>query len=154
MIAKHGKDITPRTSSGYPEPFRSRVVPREKRALGNAFGMDKIGVNLTRLPPGVESSMRHWHEHEDELIYVLEGELVLRTDMGEERLTAGMFVGFKAGNTNAHQFFNPGLETAVYLEISNRVPQGDRVHYADVDLLYGLNAQGHPVYTHKDGTPY
>src|SRR5262245_15939684 len=89
--------LEPRSTSGYPEPFRSRVLPREKRALGDAFGLKTIGVNLTTLPPGKESSMRHWHTHEDELIYVLEGEVVLRTDTGEETLRPGMVAGFAAG---------------------------------------------------------
>ena len=75
-------DVSPRSSSGYPEPFRSRVLPREKRALGDGLGLTKIGVNLTTLPPGKESSMRHWHTREDEMVFVLEGEVVLKTDEG------------------------------------------------------------------------
>ena len=74
--------VAPRTGSMYPEPFRSRVLPREKRALGDALGLTKIGINLTTLGPGKESSMRHHHTHEDEFVYVLEGEVVLRTDAG------------------------------------------------------------------------
>src|ERR671919_3100253 len=92
--------VSPRTSSGYPEPFRSRVLPREKRALGDALGLTKIGVNMTTLPPGKESSMRHYHTREDELVFVLEGEVVLRTDEGEQVLTAGMCAGFPAGVRN------------------------------------------------------
>src|SRR5678815_1646481 len=83
------KTVPPRSSSGYPEPFRSRVLPREKRAIGDALGLTKIGVNLTTLPPGKESSMRHFHTHEDELVFVVEGEVVLCTDEGEQLLTAG-----------------------------------------------------------------
>src|ERR671919_2769756 len=92
--------LPPRSSSGYPEPFRSRVLPREKRALGDALGLTKIGVNLTTLSPGKESSMRHFHTREDELVFVLEGEVVLRTDEGEQVLTAGMCAGFPAGVRN------------------------------------------------------
>ena len=154
MIAKRALDLVPRSSSTYPEPFRSRVLPREKRALGDAFGLSLIGVNLTVLPPGVESSMRHWHEREDELIYVLDGELVLRTEQGEETLGAGMAVGFKAGDPNAHQFVNRGERPATYLEISNRGADAGSVHYADVDLALGTDAQGRPAYVRKDGTPY
>jgi len=50
--------------SGYPEPYRSRVLPRHKRRLGDALGLTRIGINQTTLPPGKESSMRHWHTHE------------------------------------------------------------------------------------------
>src|SRR5688572_32414131 len=87
-------DVSARSSSCYPEPFRSRVLPREKRALGNALGLTKIGVNLTTLSPGKESSMRHFHTHEDELVLVVEGEVVLVTDEGEQVLTAGLCAGF------------------------------------------------------------
>ncbi len=104
-----------RSSTGYPEPFRSRVMPREKRALGDATGLTKIGVNLTTLPPGKESSMRHTHTHEDELVYVLEGEVVLVTDAGEQRLGPGMCAGFPAGSSDAHQLVNRSDRPARYL---------------------------------------
>ena len=82
------RSLSPRIDSGYPEPFRSRVLPREKRSLGDALGLAKFGVNLTTLPPGKESSMRHWHSHEEEFVFVLEGEVVLCTDAGEQTLIA------------------------------------------------------------------
>ena len=141
------------SGSGYPEPFRSCVLPREKRALGDAFGLTSIGVSLTVLHPGVESSMRHWHDREDELIYLLEGELVLRTNDGEEPLQAGMVVGFKAGDRDAHQFVNRSDRPATYLEISNR-DAADVCVYPDVDLAYGFDAEGQRAFVHKNGTPY
>jgi uncharacterized cupin superfamily protein len=145
-------DLSSRTGSGYPEPFRSRVLPREKRALGDAAGLARIGVNHTTLYPGAESSMRHWHTLEDEFIYVLSGELVLRTDAGEQVLTAGMCVGFPAGLANGHQLINRSKAPAVYLEISNRDP-GDQTFYPDEDLHYNL--PGSPdQFTHRDGRPY
>ena len=144
--------LTPRTGSGYPEPFRSRVLPREKRALGDAFGITTFGVNLTTLMPGCKSSMRHWHTHEEELVYVLSGEVVLRTDSGEQRLVAGQCAGFPLGTGDGHQLVNRGSEPAVYLEISNRDLR-DETHYPDDDLYYN-----HPAspgqFSHRDGTPY
>jgi uncharacterized cupin superfamily protein len=118
--------------SGYPEPFRSRCLPREKRALGDAFGLTKIGVNLTTLMPGKESSMRHWHTHEDEFVYVLEGVVVLRTDDGEQTLHAGMCAGFPAGDRNGHQLINRSDHPARYIEISNR-DAADEAEYSDPD---------------------
>ncbi len=146
-------DVQPRTGSGYPEPFRSRVLPRETRALGDSFGLTKIGVNLTTLPPGKESSMRHWHTREDEMVFVLEGEVVLRTDEGEQVLTAGMCAGFPAGSRNGHQVVNRSSRPARYLEISNRDPE-DSAEYSDVDLTYRKGPDGSAVFTRKDGTPY
>ena len=148
--------LAPRTGSGYPEPYRSRVLPREKRALGDPLGLTKIGINHTTLPPGKESSMRHWHTLEDEFIYVLSGEVVVRTDGGEQVLTAGMCAGFPAsadGKTgDGHQLINRSSEPVVYLEISNRA-KGDTAFYPDVDLrFHGLGAD--PMFTRKDGSRF
>jgi uncharacterized cupin superfamily protein len=145
--------LQPRTSSGYPEPFRSRVLPREKRALGDALGLTKIGVNLTTLPPGKESAMRHWHTREDELVFILEGEVILRTNEGEQRLVAGMCAAFPAGAQNGHQLVNRSDRPARYLEMSNRDPD-DTAEYPDDDLVYHKDPQGKPVFTHKDGSSY
>ncbi len=145
--------VVPRTASGYPEPFRSRVLPREKRALGDALGLTKIGVNLTTLPPGKESSMRHYHTLEDEMIFVVEGSVVLVTDEGEQVLGAGMCAGFAAGSRNAHQLVNRSDKPVRYLEISNR-DREDLAEYPDVDLGFIRGADGRFIFTHKDGTPY
>ncbi len=144
--------LAPRTSSGYPEPYRSRVLPREKRALGDPLGLKTIGINHAVLAPGRESSMRHWHTHEEEFLYVLSGEVVLVTDTGEQLLKAGMCAGFPLGTTDGHQLVNRGALPAVYLEISNRDPD-DRAFYSDVDMVFhGDNSQ--PMYTRKDGSSF
>lgn len=145
--------ITPRTTSTYPEAFRARVLPREKRALGAALGLTHVGVNLTTLFPGRESSLRHYHTREDELVFILEGELVLRTDEGEQLLTAGMCAGFPAGTKNGHQLINRSLSPARYLEISNRDP-ADAAGYSDVDLEVSKSAEGNWVFTRRDGSSY
>jgi uncharacterized cupin superfamily protein len=145
-------ELPAQSASGYPEPYRSRVLPREKRALGDAAGLTKIGINHTTLGPGAVSSMRHWHTREDELVYVLAGEVVLVTDEGERPLRAGQCAGFPAGHQNGHQLLNRGTTAAVYLEISNR-DAADSVEYPDVDLRW--NPPGAPgCYTRKDGSPY
>jgi uncharacterized cupin superfamily protein len=146
--------VAVRSGSGYPEPFRARVVPRAKRALGDALGLTKIGVNHTTLLPGKESSMRHWHSHEDEMVFVLEGEIILCSEAGEQRLVAGMCAGFPAGKADGHQFCNRSERPAVYLEISNRDSQDDAVTYPDVDLEYRMNGPHPRRFTRKDGSPY
>jgi uncharacterized cupin superfamily protein len=140
--------VTARTGSGYPEPFRSRVLPREKRALGDATGLKKIGINLTTLMPGKESSVRHYHTLEDEFVFVLEGEVVLRTNEGEQTLVAGMCAGFPAGTTNGHQLVNRTQRPARYLEISNRDP-ADAAEYPDDDLRYSKAPDGSAVFSRK-----
>ena len=144
--------LDPNTTSGYPEPYRSRVLPREKRRLGAALGLKQFGVNLTTLPPGKESSMRHWHSHEEEFVYVLEGEVVLVSDAGEQVLTAGCCAGFPAGSGDGHQLVNRSARPAVYLEVGTN-DAADEVFYPDVDLHY--SPAGTPGrFTRKDGTPY
>src|SRR5579864_6389877 len=127
------RSLTAACRSGYPEPYRSRVLPREKRQLGDALGLTHIGINRTTLLPGKESSMRHWHTHEDEFVFILEGEVVLRTEDGEELLRAGMCAGFPAGRANGHQLVNRAEFPAVYLEMSNRDAE-DTVYYSDPEV--------------------
>jgi len=134
----------------YPEPYRSRVLPREKRRLGDAFGLARFGVNHTTLQPGKESSMRHWHTHEDEFVYVLEGEVVLRTGAGEQLLTAGMCAGFPAGLEDGHQLINRSDRPAVYLEIGSR-DHDDTAYYSDPDVDM-VHARG--KVSRRDGTPF
>ena len=140
--------------SSYPEPYLSRVMPRQRRALGDALGLTRIGINHSTLAPGKESSMRHWHTREDEFVYVLEGEVVLRTGSGEQLLRAGMCAGFPAGAADGHQLVNRSTRPAVYLEISNRDP-ADSAHYsdADVDLMWSPPHAPRKM-TRRDGTPY
>jgi len=143
----------PETSSSiYPEPFRSRVAGRRRRRLGEAGGLKNFGVNLTRLDPGAESSMRHCHARQDEFVYVLEGEITLVTDAGRRQLRPGMAAAFPAGDGDGHQLVNESDRPALYLEIGDRTP-GDEVKYTDVDLALEL-VDGRLVMTHKDGTPY
>lgn len=145
--------VEPRSTSGYPEPFRSRVLPREKRALGATLGLTKLGINLTTLAPGKESSMRHFHTHDDEFVFVLEGEVILRTDQGEQRLGAGMCAGSPAGSRDAHQLVNRSDRPVRYLEIGTDDP-ADTPQYPDVDLAYGRGPDGRGFFTRKDGSPY
>ena len=145
--------IEARTGSSYPEPWDSACGAREKRALGDALGLDDFGVNLVRLPPGVPSSQRHWHSHEDEFVYVLEGELTLITDGGKQVLTAGMAAGFPGGNGDGHQMVNNGKGWAVYLEVGSRSLE-DEVTYPDIDLFLPSARHGKRRFTKKNGEPY
>ena len=146
-------DAPPRTrQTNYPEPFASRMAGREKRPLGDIFGLANFGVNLTRLAPHASSSLRHAHSRQDEFVYVLAGHPTLHTDEGRVRLAPGMCAGFKAGSGNAHQLVNRTDSDVVYLEIGDRTP-GDEGTYPDDDLKAVL-VDGGWQFVHKDGTPY
>jgi uncharacterized cupin superfamily protein len=145
-------DAAPRTKqSNYPEPFLSRMGKREKRPLGDVFGLKNFGVNLTRLAPGGESALLHRHSKQDEFVYILEGRPTLVTDRGEVQLTPGMCAGFPAAGL-AHQLVNRTDRDVVYLEIGDRTP-GDEGTYPADDIAAKLTPNGW-AFTHKDGTPY
>jgi uncharacterized cupin superfamily protein len=137
--------------SNYPEPFLTRMRKREKRPLGDVFGLKNFGVNLTRLAPGGESALLHRHSKQDELVYILEGTPTLVTDRGEVQLAPGMCAGFPAAGL-AHQLVNRTDSDVVYLEIGDRTP-GDEGSYPADDIAAKLTPGGW-VFTHKDGRPY
>lgn len=139
--------VMERKGSAYPEPYRQKAKSRLKRRLGDAAGLTDFGVNLVRLPPGEWSSQRHWHSHEDEFIYVLDGALTMITDEGEQVLHPGDCAAFPKGDPNGHHFINRGDGMATYLEVGSR-HDADVVEYPDIDM----RAVG-DSYQRKDGTP-
>ena len=139
--------------TNYPEPFASRMAGREKRPLGDLFGLSNFGVNLTRLIPGAISALRHAHSRQDEFVYILEGRPVLVTDAGETQLAPGMCAGFKAGTGDGHHLRNRTNTDVVYLEVGDRTA-GDAGSYPDDDIQAVLGPDGKWKFTHKDGTPY
>ena len=139
-------------STAYPEPFASRMAGREKRPLGDLFGLTNFGVNLTRLAPNAVSALRHAHTKQDEFVYILQGRPTLHTDDGRTRLSPGMCAGFKAGTGNGHRLINETAEEVVYLEVGDRT-SGDEGSYPDDDLK-ALLVDGKWLFVAKDGTPY
>jgi uncharacterized cupin superfamily protein len=140
------------TATNYPEPYRQAVAGRRRKRLGNAVGLTQFGVNLTTLTPGAWSSQRHWHETEDELIYMLEGELVLCEDGGETVLKPGDAAGWKANVADGHCLINRSERDAVFLEIGTR-SVNERAFYPDIDMQVKRDASG-ARYLHKSGESY
>jgi uncharacterized cupin superfamily protein len=138
--------------SNYPEPFASRMAGRQKRPLGDLFGLTNFGVNLTHLAPGAVSALRHAHSRQDEFIYVLQGHPTLHTDAGRTPLAPGDCTGFAAGSGDGHRLVNETTQEVVYLEVGDRTA-GDEVAYPDDDLQ-AVQLDGQWRYARKDGTPY
>lgn len=146
-------DVPPRIApSLYPEPFAARVAGREKRQLGDFFGLTHYGVNITRLQPNAISALRHAHSAQDEFMYILEGQPTLKTNDECIRLSPGMCIGFPAGMGNANHLVNETTEDVLYLEIGDRTP-GDEVVYPDDDIQ-AASVAGKLIFTRKDGSPY
>jgi uncharacterized cupin superfamily protein len=142
------------SGSRYPAPFDGPCLKRHWQRLGDVAGLTQFGVNLVRLPPNTWSSQRHWHSHEDEFAYVLEGEVVLLTGAGEETLRAGDSAGFKAGVEDGHCLQNRSGQDAVLLVVGSR-NDADHGEYSDIDLKFTEGRYtGKGKYLHKDGRPY
>jgi len=143
--------IPVKTGSGYPTPFDLPCAARARQRLGDAAGLTDFGVNLLRLPPGAWSSQRHWHSAEDEFVFIVEGEVVLVTDSGEELLRSGDCAGFKAGVKDGHHLQNRSGRDAILLEVGSRRVAEDEGEYPDIDMRFLKNDEG---YAHRDGTLY
>ena len=154
-IAVRAAEAPPRTRprpSRYPPELAVKIGAREKRPLGDLFGLRNFGANLTRLPPGAASALRHAHAKQDKFVLVLEGRPVLVTNAGETPLSPGMCACFAAGSGDAHHLVNRGPGDAVYLEVGDRTP-GESVTYPDDDLAVEPGPDGRARYSRKDGTP-
>jgi uncharacterized cupin superfamily protein len=143
----------PETSgSGYPAPFRDLVIGRHSRPVGEAGGLTQFGVKLVRLEPGAASSQRHWHEAEDEFVYMLEGELVLIESNGETAMAPGDAAAFPAGVANGHHLINRTSRDATFLVVGTRASR-ERCHYPDIDLMFVADDVGER-YTNRSGDAY
>jgi len=140
------------TSTGYPPPFNKVVEGRSRKRLGRAAGLTHFGVNICTLKPGAASSQRHWHENEDEFVYVLEGEVVLREDGGDTVLKPGDAAAWKAGVPNGHCLINRSDREAVFIEVGTRA-SNERAHYSEIDMMVVRDEKG-ARYTKKNGEPY
>ncbi|MFO1084692.1 MAG: cupin domain-containing protein [Reyranellaceae bacterium] len=150
-IAVRVIDLPVRVGTDYPAPHDLPCRQRRRQALGDVFGLSQFGVNVLELPPGAWSSQRHWHERQDELVYVLDGEVVLVTDEGETVLTAGMTAGFPAGSGNGHHLINRSGKSTRVLVVGTRTTE-EIAHYSDIDMMVSEDAGGWSYHT-KDGRP-
>lgn len=140
------------TSNNYPQVFKHLVSGRIRKRLGNVAGLNNFGVNLVKLKPGSWSSIRHWHSTQDEFIYIIDGEITLVTNAGEQVLHSGDMAGFPAGEDNGHHLVNNSSKIVTYLEIGDRTA-GDKVIYPDCDLIAKDSENGW-VFTKKNGEYY
>ena len=147
-------DIIPNaTKTVYPKILADRITGREKRKLGDYFGLVNFGVNLTHLAPQSISALFHEHQQQDEFVYLLQGQAVVVVGDDEWNLSAGECIGFPKGSGIAHQIRNDSSETVVFLEIGDRT-RGDKVSYPHDDLMAEMNESGEWLFTNKQGEPY
>jgi uncharacterized cupin superfamily protein len=142
--------VAAETGSSYPQPFDQPCAGQSSQRLARSRGLTLLGVNLTVIPPGGWSSQRHWHSHEEEFVWIVEGELTLVTDAGEEILRPGDCAAFKAGEADGHHLVNKTARDAKVLEIGTADPR-DRCVYPDIDMVVEPGVKG---YSHRDGSLY
>lgn len=142
------------TGSRYPSPYDEPCRERRNTRLGAAAGLTQFGANLLELPPGAWSSQRHWHALEDEFVWVLDGEVVLVTDAGEETMGAGDCAGFPAGEPDGHKLENRSDRPARLLVVGT-CDDRDHGEYSDIDMKFqaGRYSGARPIFVRKDGTP-
>ncbi|MFV2093095.1 MAG: cupin domain-containing protein [Hyphomicrobiales bacterium] len=140
-----------KTGSIYPEPYATEMTGRSSLRLGDAAGLTQFGANLVILAPGAKSSLRHWHENEDEFVMVTTGELILVMDEGETPMQPGDCAGFAAGVANGHHLVNRTNTEARFLVIGTRATQ-EIAHYSDVDMKVEIKDKS-ARFTRRDGSP-
>lgn len=145
-------ELNVRSGSGYPEHYAKAVKGRSNVALGTSFGLTQFGANITTLEPGAWSSQRHWHLNEDELVYALEGEMVIIDETGRHPFTLGQCAGWKANTPNAHHIVNESNKPAKFLIVGTRALI-EEANYPDIDMHYRRDENG-PLFTKKDGKPF
>jgi uncharacterized cupin superfamily protein len=141
--------IAEKSGSFYPATLGERCRGRHWKALGDAAGLTQFGANLVRVEPGAWSSLRHWHEEEDEFLIMVSGELMLVEDDGESLMRAGDCAGFPKQGGNGHHLVNRSTQEGVFLVVGTR-GTNERCHYPDVDLLFVDDDDG-PRYTKRSG---
>ena len=117
--------------------------------VGYLGGLTQFGVNKTILPTNSATAMRHWHEEEDEFVFIISGSAILFDKDGEHEMNAGDCATFKAGDNNGHAIVNKSNEDVVLLEVGTRA-QKDIVHYTDKDLINDVDRTQTKQYTFKD----
>ena len=140
-----------RTGSVYPEPYNAMMQGRSSLRLGAAGGLTQFGANLVFLEPGAKSSMRHWHEQEDEFLIVTEGELVLIDDAGESPLRVGDCAAFPAGDANGHHIVNNSDKRGAFLVVGTKAAT-ETAHYSDIDMVAQVS-DGNIRFHRRDGSP-
>lgn len=140
-----------KTGSIYPAPYDAMMAGRSSLRLGQAGGLTQFGVNLVTLEPGALSSLRHWHQNEDEFVYVTEGTLTLIQDGGETEMHPGDCAAFPAGVPDGHHLVNRTEAPARFLVVGTRAGH-EIATYSDVDMRVEVTPEG-PTFTRRDGTP-
>ena len=143
--------IPGQVGSTYPEPFNSEMEGRTQYRLGKHAGLTQFGANLVRLAPGAKSSLRHWHENQDEFLVVTKGTATLVEDTETVDLQPGECAAFPANNPNGHHIVNRTSSDVEFI-VTGTHTATETAHYSDVDMMV-RSKEGQFDFTKRDGSP-
>lgn len=152
MIIRKGAVAPVTGPSPYPAPHSLPTGRMRWWPVSDTGGLTQFGAAIESLEPGAQSSQRHWHEAEDEFLYVLDGTVTVVEDAREQALAPGDVACWPAGLANAHCLINRTDRPVTYLIVGTRA-RDDACHYPDIDLHY-TRRDGVRIMSRKDGTPY
>lgn len=145
------KSLVVKTGSAYPGHRAALMKGRSQIAVGDQGGLTQFGANIVHLAPGALSSLRHWHENQDEVVVVLSGRLTLIDDSGETLMAQGDCATFPAGDPNGHHLRNDTDSPATFFVVGTRTPT-ETAWYSDEDMKVTFDENGFD-FTRKDGAP-
>lgn len=140
--------IAQSNATGYPAEHAGPMAGRWWRRLAPAGGLTLMGASHVVLAPGGWSSQRHWHDGEDELVVMIDGEAILIDDDGEHPMRAGDVAAFPAGDRNGHHLRNDGERPCVFVAIGAGPNTGGG--YSDIDMMFTADGR----YVRRDGSDY
>ena len=123
----------------------------ERLRYSDAGGLTQFGAHVETLQPGSRSSERHWHEEEDEFLYVISGEATVIEDDGAHPLGPGDAACWPAGAANAHQVVNRSGAPCTYLIFGTRMAH-EAIHYPDVGRVGYIERGAWRLHRKDDGT--
>lgn len=150
MPKLHLTAIPVTSGSTYPAKYASQMDGRSKQSLSQAGGLTQFGANLVHLAPGALSSLRHWHENQDEFLVITAGVCTLIDDHGETELHMGECAAFPAGDANGHHLANRTDSVASFVVVGTYT-QTEVGHYSDIDMMVKFDESG-AAFTRRDGS--
>ena len=122
----------------------------ERLRYSDAGGLTQFGAHVETLEPGSRSSNRHWHEEEDEFLYVISGEATVVEEDGTHPLGPGDAACWPAGAANAHQVVNRSDAPCTYLIFGTRMAR-ETIHYPDVERVGYIEGERWRLHRADDG---
>ena len=127
-----------------PESYDRPGIAGTAWDLGEATGSRLLGVDVTEITPGKNSSHFHAHSRKQEVFDVLSGRCRLRLGDKTHELRPGDAVSRPAGTGVCHQFQNPYQEPCRVMMLGVQAGKGveDTVEWPELGRAFTMDADG------------